>query len=107
MFGYQRNFNSEVEIIDSVEKFNAILRDPSIVKRLEECHTYMEMGNEKAYAAAKRGLPMWIFSAASFDKTKKRIKGKAEGPEGYWRVQEAAHLNGLCSKISPAGLSDI
>lgn len=91
MFGYQRNFNSEVEVIDTVDKFHDIVVDPHLMTQVGNCRACLELGNKEAYDLAKRALPMFIFQASDFDVTKNK-----QGKEGKWRVQKAAHLNGLC-----------
>ncbi len=96
MFCYQRKFYSEVEVINTVEEFDRIINDDELKKQAELCAQAHSAGDAKRYDALKRELPMFCFSAACFDQTKKREKDGTEGPLGYWRVQEAVHLNGLC-----------
>ncbi len=96
MFCYQRKYYSEVEVVNSVDQLDEILNDPELMKQTQACKEAHDAGDKKRYDELKRELPMFCFSAASFDRTKKREKDGTEGPLGYWRVQEAAHLNGLC-----------
>ena len=96
MFCYQRKYYSEVEVINSVEEFDRIIHDQELLKLSGDCKAAYDAGDKKRYAELKQKLPMFCFSASRFDQTKKREKDGTEGPLGYWRVQEAVHLNGLC-----------
>ena len=97
MFCYQRKYYSEVEVIDSIEAFEKVLHDKETSATLLKCREALHAKKDaKTYADSKRELPLFIFQASKFDWTRKREKDGSDGPVGYWRVQEAAHLNGLC-----------
>ena len=98
MFCYQRHFDSEVEVIDSIYTLDAIFADDDITKRLLRCRKLLHVKHDKkGYDACKRQLPMFIFQAASFDETNPHEKNKRDvRGKGRWRVQEGVHLNGLC-----------
>lgn len=95
MFCYQRNHNQQVQVIANEQQLMDILRDPEVKKQVAAAREAKAMGNDESYSVMKRGLPLLIFSASSFDQTKKKKKDGSEGPLGYWRVQKASHLNGL------------
>lgn len=90
MFCYQRKYNQQVQVIENSQQLLDILNDPNLEEQVQNARTCLAMGNESAYQAAKRGLPLFLFSAARVEKTKS--KG---GVMGYWRKQEATYLNGL------------
>ena len=90
MFCYQRKYNQQVQVIENSQQLMDILQDQQLATQILNARACLEMGNEEAYQLAKRNLPLFLFSAARVDKTKR--KG---GMEGYWRKQESTYLNGL------------
>lgn len=90
MFCYQRKYNQQVQVIENSQQLMNILQDQQLAAQILSARACLDMGNEQAYQATKRGLPLFLFSAARVEKT----KSKAD-VEGYWRKQEATYLNGL------------
>jgi len=93
MFCYQRDFNSEIEVINSVDRFEEIINDPAVHDTLVRCRQCKNNGDGKGLSDAKKSLPMFIFTAARFVMTFRDSKRKKN--EGFWRRQNAAYLNGL------------
>ena len=90
MFCYQRKYNQQVQVIENSQQLMDILQDQQLATQILNARACLEMGNEEAYQAAKRGLPLFIFSAARVEKSINK-----NGVEGYWRNQESTYLNGL------------
>lgn len=90
MFCYQRKYNQQVQVIENSQQLMDILQDQQLATQILNARACLEMGNEQAYQAAKRGLPLFIFSAARVEKSKNK-----DGVEGYWRKQDSTYLNGL------------
>lgn len=95
MFCYQRKYNQQVQIIESIDELHNIMRSQEVRDRVAEARTYKAMGNDASYALAKKQLPLLIFSASDFDISHQKRKDGSEGPEGKWRTQATSHLNGL------------
>ena len=90
MFCYQRKYNQQVQVIENSQQLMDILQNQQLATQILNARACLEMGNEEAYQAAKRGLPLFIFSAARVEKSINK-----NGVEGYWRNQESTYLNGL------------
>ena len=90
MFCYQRKYNQQVQVIENSQQLMDILQNQQLATQILNARACLEMCNEEAYQAAKRGLPLFIFSAARVEKSINK-----NGVEGYWRNQESTYLNGL------------
>ena len=73
------------------ETFRAVTGNPTLKASIEAARACLAKGDTKGYDAIKRRLPAFCFMA-TFDKNRGK-NGKR--PENTWRLQSAAHLNGL------------
>ena len=73
------------------EAWHELTSSAYIRQKIEECRRLYAAGDVKGYNTAKRGLPLACYMC-TFDPTR---GAKGDKPEGTWRTQKAARLNGL------------
>lgn len=96
MFGYQRKYNSEVEIVRSMDQFLSIIKDKQLAIQIGQCREHLAAGRKKDYDELKRKLPLFIFQAAGVTPSPKNPKDKGCKEMGNYRRQANVILNGLC-----------
>lgn len=91
MFCYQRNHYSQVEVINKIDEFYAVIDNDELRRKIALCREALASGDDKLYAERKRQLPMFIFQAGAVE-----VSTNKKGEEGLWRTQAHTFLNGLC-----------
>ena len=104
MFGLQRRFYEET-CACTRDRFYEVVRSQEVTDTVDRCRQLVAAGDTKAYDAEKKKLPGFIFMSTMMPN-----KGKnGQNPEGAWRLQSAARLNGLImhdfDKLSGQGLT--
>lgn len=96
MFCYQRDHNSEVEVISDFHQFEQLIKDQQLAVSIGQCRDLLTQGDDKAYGELKRRLPIFIFQAAGVTPSPKNLKDKDCKVMGMYRRQANVILNGLC-----------